>query len=87
LGLNSSHGDINRMPEQVNEIVLRLGVRDNDKAAVERFGKELAPLITNGPPGITGFAGGRPRPQIIYAYWPALIDKELVKPEVRVETI
>ena len=87
LGLNSSHGDINPMPEQVNEIVLRLGVRDNDKTAVERFGKELAPLITNGPPGITGFAGGRPRPQNIYAYWPALIDKELVKPEVRVETI
>ena len=87
LGLNSSHGDINPMPEQVNEIVLRLGVRDRDKAAVERFGKELAPLITNGPPGITGFAGGRPRPQNIYAFWPALINKDLVKHEVRVETI
>ncbi len=87
LGLDSSHGDINPMPEQVNEIVLRLGVRDNDKAAVERFGKELAPVITNGPPGITGFAGGRPRPQNIYAYWPALIKKELINPEVRVETL
>ena len=85
--MNSSHGDINPMPEQVNEIVLRLGVRDRDKAAVERFGKELAPLITNGPPGITGFAGGRPRPQNIYAFWPALLNQEWVKHEVRVETI
>ncbi|MCH7494945.1 MAG: DUF1446 domain-containing protein, partial [Candidatus Marinimicrobia bacterium] len=87
LGLDSSHGEINQMPEQVNEIVLRLGVRDNDKEAVERFGKELAPVITNGPPGITGFAGGRPRAQNIYAYWPALIKKELIKPEVSIETL
>ncbi|MCH8288190.1 MAG: DUF1446 domain-containing protein [Candidatus Marinimicrobia bacterium] len=87
LGLDSSHGEINQMPEQVNEIVLRLGVRDNDKEAIERFGKELAPVITNGPPGITGFAGGRPRAQNIYAYWPALIKKELIKPEVSIETL
>ena len=87
LGLDSSHGEINQMPDQVNEIVLRLGVRDNDKEAVERFGKELAPVITNGPPGITGFAGGRPRAQNIYAYWPALIKKDLIKTEVSIETL
>jgi len=87
LGLDSSHGTINPIPEQVNEVVLRLGVRDSDKSAVERFGKELAPVITNGPPGITGFAGGRPRPQNIYAYWPALLKKELIKAEVSVESI
>jgi hypothetical protein len=47
---------------------------------VERFGKEIAPLILTGPPGVTGFAGGRPRPSEVVAYWPALIPKELVKP-------
>jgi hypothetical protein len=28
---------------------------------------------------VTGFAGGRPKPEEIVAYWPALIDKEAVQ--------
>ncbi|HHQ47837.1 MAG TPA: DUF1446 domain-containing protein, partial [Acidobacteria bacterium] len=55
-----------------------------DRRKVARFGMELAPLITSGPPGITGFAGGRPKPQEIVAYWPALLDKRVVDPQVRV---
>ena len=49
-----------------------------------RFGKELAPLVTAGPPGVTGYAGGRPKPQEIVAYWPALLDREVVEEQVRV---
>jgi len=66
------------------EVVLRLGMRSADRRKVARFGMELAPLITSGPPGITGFAGGRPKPQEIVAYWPALLDKRVVDPQVRV---
>ena len=84
LGLSSCHGKINPIPEQLNEVVLRLGVRDMDKNKVNRFGKEIAPVITNGPPGITGFSGGRPKAQEIVAYWPALIPKELVQTAVDV---
>ncbi len=87
LGVNSCHGEINPLPAQINEVVLRLGVKDADEAKVERFGKEIAPLITNGPPGITGFAGGRPKPQEIVAYWPALIDKKLIHTKVTVEEV
>ncbi|OIO61473.1 MAG: hypothetical protein AUJ47_09570 [Candidatus Marinimicrobia bacterium CG1_02_48_14] len=72
------------MPEQINEVVLRLSVRDGDYKKVDRFGKEIAPVITSGPPGITGFAGGRPKAQEIIAYWPALIDKNLIKTSVTV---
>ena len=46
------------------------------EAAVERFTKEIAPLILTGPPAVTGFAGGRPKVEEIVAYWPALIPKE-----------
>ena len=67
---------------KINEIVLRLSVKDNDRKKVERFGKELAPVITSGPPGITGFAGGRPKAQEIIGYWPTLIDKKLIKTSV-----
>ena len=84
LGLSSCHGEINAFPSQINEVVLRLGVKDSDKNKVNRFGKELAPVITSGPPGITGFSGGRPKAQEIIAYWPALIPKALVHTSVDV---
>ena len=84
LGLSSCHGDINKTPDQVNEVVLRLGVKDSDKENVNRFGKEIAPVITNGPPGVTGFAGGRPKAQEIVAYWPTLIPKNLIMTDVDV---
>ncbi|RMH18980.1 MAG: DUF1446 domain-containing protein [Acidobacteria bacterium] len=71
-------------PEDPPEVVLRIGVRDPDYAKVERFGKELAPLVTSGPPGVTGFAGGRPKPQRVVAYWPALLAREEVEDHLRV---
>jgi hypothetical protein len=64
------------------EVMMRIGVRSNDRAAVERFTKELAPLALNGPPVVTGFGSGRPKVEEVVAYWPALIPKTEVKPEV-----
>ena len=66
------------------EVVLRLSVRDADRGKVERFGKEIAPLVTAGPPGVTGFAGGRPKPQEVVAYWPALLAREEVEGRLEV---
>ena len=57
------------------EVVLRLAVRDARRAAVERFSKEFAPLVTSGPPGVTGYTTGRPQVREVFAYWPALIRK------------
>ncbi|MEE9161334.1 MAG: acyclic terpene utilization AtuA family protein [Candidatus Neomarinimicrobiota bacterium] len=71
----------------VGSLVLVLGVKDTDRAKVERFGKELAPVITSGPPGITGFAGGRPKPNEVIAFWPALISKSAVTARVAVEEV
>jgi hypothetical protein len=64
------------------EVMMRIGVRSNDRAAIERFTKELAPLALNGPPVVTGFGSGRPKVEEIVAYWPALIPKREVAPEV-----
>jgi len=71
-------------PAEPPEVVLRLAVRDADRTKVERFGKEIAPLVTAGPPGVTGFAGGRPKPQEVVAYWPALLDRREVEPRLAV---
>ena len=66
------------------EVMLRVSVRDASKAAVERFTKEFAPLVTSGPPGVTGYTTGRPVVREVFAYWPALIAKSAVREEVRV---
>ena len=68
------------------EIVLRLGVKNQDAKKVNRFGMELVPLVTSGPPGVTGYAGGRPKATDVVSYWPALLDKAKVKTTVRVES-
>lgn len=85
VGVSSTHGPLagEAGPEQA-EVQLRVGVRSEDRSAVERFTKEIAPLILTGPPGVTGFAGGRPKVEEIVAYWPALIPKEEIKPAVEV---
>ncbi|HOJ05717.1 MAG TPA: DUF1446 domain-containing protein [Bacteroidota bacterium] len=85
LGLDSCFGPLANIPEEINEVVLRIGVRGKDKGHVARFGQELAPLILTGPPSVTGFAGGRPKPSDVIAYWPALIPKTAVTPTVLVE--
>jgi hypothetical protein len=71
-------------PDDLPEVVLRVSVHDSRRAPVERFTKEFAPLVTAGPPGIAGYATGRPQVREVYAYWPALIDKRAVKPVVNV---
>ena len=86
-GYNACHGPIAKSFDELNEVVLRIGVRSQDKNSVARFGMEIAPLILTGPPGVTGFAGGRPKPSEVVAYWPALMPKSEVKPEVVVEAI
>jgi len=82
LGYSSCHKDIVPLPKNTNEIVLRLSVKDNDLNKIKSFSKEIAPVITNGPSGITGFSGGRPKAQNIIAYWPALISKNKIKTNV-----
>jgi hypothetical protein len=64
------------------EVVLRVTARDPRRAAVERFTKEFAPLVTSGPPGVTGYTTGRPAVREVFAYWPALIAKSAVSAQV-----
>lgn len=86
LGVNACHGPLAPVPDEdsLNEVVFRVAVRGHNRSHVERFGYELAPLVLAGPPSVTGFAGGRPKPQDVIAYWPALISKSAVAPRVHI---
>lgn len=88
VGWNATHGPLaGPPPEDLSEVELRVAVRSEDRASVERFTREIAPLVLSGPPSVTGFAGGRPRVQDVVAYWPALLDRAEVEPHLRVEVV
>jgi hypothetical protein len=87
VGVSATHGalaerDFAAVRRNPPEVQLRVGVRGEDRNAVERFTREIAPLVLNGPPSVTGFAGGRPKVEEIVAYWPALVDKSVVTTRV-----
>jgi len=85
VGVDACHGALSGTPPpDIAEVSFRIGVRSNDKHAVERFTREIAPLVLNGPPTVTGFAAGRPKVEEIIAYWPALIPKSEVDAEISV---
>lgn len=73
-------------PTYAREVMLRVAVRDSRREAVERFTKEFAPLATSGPAGLAGYAAGRPQVRPVFAYWPALVPRELVHATVEVRT-
>ncbi|AMV19422.1 acyclic terpene utilization AtuA family protein [Planctomyces sp. SH-PL14] len=66
------------------ETVLRMAVADPDRRKVEAFTRSLTPLITAGPPGVTGYAEGRPRVHPVLRYWPCLIPRERVVPRIEI---
>src|SRR6202167_694518 len=87
LGANACHGIAAAEPSPeivplLAEVVLRFGVRSENRAAVERFTREIPPLVLNGPPVVSGLGSGRPQVEEIVAYWPALIAKTAGQPWV-----
>jgi hypothetical protein len=72
--------------EQPSQLLLRIAVRTKDRPNAERFSRELAPMITSGMPGVASGPsfGGRPEPQPIVDFWPALVPAGVVQPVVEV---
>ncbi len=66
------------------EVQLRIGVRSQDRPAVERFTREMVPLVLSGPPTGTGYGEGRPEVREVVAYWPALVPRAAVQPRIEV---
>lgn len=84
-GVNACHGQTAPPNPDPPEVLLRIGVRGRDRKAIDRFTRELIPLVLNGPPGATGFGEGRPPVREIVAYWSALLPREEIT--TRVELI
>jgi hypothetical protein len=83
-GVNACLGPVAPPNPDPPEVQLRIGVRGQDRKAIDRFTRELIPLVLNGPPGATGFGEGRPPVREIVAYWSALIPREEIQTSVEV---
>ncbi|MBI1789636.1 MAG: DUF1446 domain-containing protein [Acidobacteria bacterium] len=83
-GVNACHGPVAPPRADPAEVEVRIGVRGRSRNAVDRFTRELVPLVLNGPPGATGFGEGKPAVREIVAYWPALIPREEIQTRVEV---
>jgi hypothetical protein len=85
VGASATHGPLAGKPSNdLAEVEFRIGVRGASRSDIERFTREIAPLVLNGPPSVTGFAGGRPKVEEVVAYWPALVDKSVVQTAVEI---
>ncbi len=84
VGANACHGPAAPPNKQPAEVMLRIGVRGTDHKAVDRFTRELIPLVLNGPPTATGYGDGRPPVREVIAFWPALIPREHIATRVEV---
>lgn len=86
LGTGDTLPGVWRRPDDVLEVVLRVGVHDPSREAVDRFIREFSPLVGSGPPGVTGYTGPRPRAYPVFAYWPTTVAKDRVQPIVEVRS-
>jgi hypothetical protein len=81
-GVNALHGAAAAACPDPAEVQVRIGVRGRDRAAVDRFTRELIPLVLTGPPTATGYGDGRPGVREVVAFWPALVPRDLVQTHV-----
>jgi hypothetical protein len=85
-GVSACHGMLAPPNPDPPEVQLRIGVRGQDKKSVDRFTRELIPLVLNGPPGATGFGEGRPIVREIVAYWSTLIPRGEIRTYIDIVT-
>ena len=84
LGAGDALAGLVAPPADVPEVVLRITVADPRREVIEHFTRQIAPLVTCGPQGTTGYAEGRPQVREVFAYWPTLAPRRLVRPKVEV---
>lgn len=66
------------------DCVLHVGAADDNKETLEEFGKEIAPLVTSGAPGTSGYTFGRPHLRQVFGFWPCLVESSRIKPQTKI---
>ena len=87
VGAGASLGAVGPPVGDLPEVVLRVSARSSDRAACDYLGRELIGLVLTGPPGATGYAGGRPRASQLRAIWSGLVPRNHIQPRAEVLTV
>lgn len=66
------------------ECLLRICVSDPRHETLDYFSRQMAPLVTSGPAGTTGYVTGRPSVRPVFGYWPCLVEAKEIVPKVTV---
>lgn len=82
LGAESQFGAMRRS-DPSREVVVKIAVRHPDARAVGLFLKEATGLGLATPPGLSGFAGARPKPTPVMALFSYVTPKEQVQVRLR----
>jgi hypothetical protein len=83
IGAGDTHGPDHR-DDTATEAVVKVAARHPEKAALEIFGSEYAPMALVAQ-GMTGFFGGRPRPAPSIAVYHLLVDKAATPVRVHID--
>ena len=83
IGAGDTHGPDHRN-EAATEAVVKIGLRHPEKAALERFALEYAPMALVAQ-GMTGFFGGRPRVAPAISVYHLLVPKDSVPVTIRID--
>ncbi len=84
LGAEATYG-ANSRARAAREVVLKLAVHHDERAALEIFAREFLPAATAMAQGITGFAGGRPGITPLIRLFSFLLEREAVTVAVEVD--
>lgn len=78
LGTESQYGDFSAV-EDCREVVMKIAAKHPDMMGIGIMLKESVGLGLATPPGLSGFAGGRPKPSPVVRLFSFLIDKARVE--------
>lgn len=70
--------------DTLNEVYLRMALRTRDKRVADGFGRLFPWLALSGPPFVAGRMGLQPASELL-GIWPALVRRELIESDVKVD--
>ena len=81
---DESHYGEQKSIDASREVSVKIAAKHSKKIAIEILFQEIIGLALAAPPGLTGFAGTRPKPSPVVRLFSFLVNKEFIKETIKV---